>query len=152
MDYILPIIYYSEYNFKIRIFQNSHPVQKLVNSVMLFFRKFLTLETVKTNFIKGFFVKFSTQYCTDKILSYIFYCEYRNHFLSNNSTVKTNFNSGLFRSNCTNMNRLYSTLYLLLQISKSSLCRDIFKRRQLLFQSMYNFIIISLKIFENDDL
>ena len=117
-------------------------------------QKNFTIETLKINFINGFFRKIFTVVLYRKILSEFFIANIAIAFFLTIAQwkVKTNFNSGLFCSNWTNMNRLYSTLYLSLQISKSSLCRDIYKWRQLLSQSMYNFIIFSLKIFKNDDL
>ena len=154
MDQILPNIYYPSIEYRNPNFSKFPSSSKHVNSVTLFCKKIFQKKPWKTNFIKRFFRKIFTVVLYRKILFEFFIANIAIVFFLTIAQwkVKTNFNSGLFCSNWTNMNRLYSTLYLSLQISKSSLCRDIYKRRQLLSQSMYNFIIFSLKIFKNDDL
>ena len=144
-----PIFIIRVLNIEIRIFQNSHPVQNTLILSRCFIKNFYNRNLENQLYQRVFSQNFHRS-TIQKNSILVSYCEYRNRFLFNDSTVKSENQSQQWalRSNWKNMNRLYSTLYLSLQISKSSLCRDIYKRLQLLSQFMYKFFIFSLKIFQ----
>ena len=128
-----PIFIIRVLNIEIRIFQNSHPVQNTLILSRCFIKNFYNRNLENQLYQRVFSQNFHRS-TVQKILFEFFIANIAIVFFLTIAQwkVKTNFNSGLFCSNWTNMNRLYSTLYLSLQISKSSLCRDIYKRRQLL--------------------
>ena len=83
-----PIFTIRVLNIEIRIFQNSHPVQNTLILSRCFAKKFFKRNLENQLYQKVFSQNFHRS-TVQKNSIRVFYCEYRNRFLFNNSTVKS---------------------------------------------------------------